>query len=121
MRRALEQFLDDLSDFEVGGATETAEAALQALNGTANVDLALIDTRLPGMNGIELVKQLQARHPDLPCLMYSGHGETTYVEQALDAGARGYVLKGDPDELPTAIRRVLNGEQHLSAPLQKGK
>lgn len=80
-----------------------------------------VDTSLPDMNGIELVRRLLDRRPDILCLMYSGHEETFYVERALEAGARGYLVKGNPRELPGAIRQVLNGGTYLSRAVCDGK
>lgn len=119
MRGALVQFIEDMPELEVAGAVETAEEALAQLDGE-DVDLVLVDTRLPGMNGIELVGELKRRWPELRCLMLSGHSENTYYERALEAGAQGYVLKGDPDEIPAAIERVLGGGVYFSEPLQDG-
>lgn len=117
MRRALVDFLEDLPDFEVQGAASTAEDALDALNDTP-VDLVLVDTRLPGISGIELVGELTRRHPELRCVMLSGHGERIYVDRAMEAGAQGYVLKGNPDEIPEAIRRAQAGDVYLSTQLR---
>jgi DNA-binding NarL/FixJ family response regulator len=66
------------------------------------------------MNGIDLVSHISSTYPGLPCLMLSGHGENSYVRRALQAGARGYVLKDDSVELPTAMLTVLDGEIYLS-------
>ena len=52
--------------------------------------------------------------------MYSGHEETFYVERALEAGAKGYLVKGNPGELPDAIQQVLNGDTYLSRTLRDG-
>lgn len=120
MRRALIDFIEDLSNFDVMGAAESAEEALAELDGSA-VDLVLVDTRLPGMDGIELVGELTSRWPRLRCLMLSGHGEDTYVDRAVEAGARGYILKGDPDEIPDAMQRVLDGGVYFSEPLRNGR
>lgn len=78
------------------------------------VDLVIVDVALPAMNGIDLVAALHERFPTLPCLMLSGHTELNYVRRALDVGARGYVMKGDPFALPEAVRTVLAGEIYLS-------
>ncbi len=116
MRRALVDLIECTSGFEVAGAVETAEEALDQLDSAA-VDLVLVDTSLPNMNGIELVGELTKRWPKLRCVMLTGHDQHTYVEQAMEAGARGYVLKSNPDELPEAIRRVLSGGVYFSASL----
>lgn len=117
MRETINDFLDGEADLRVCGMAATGEEALERLPGL-EPELVLIDTSLPGISGIALVSVLVERWPSLRCLMYSGHGETTYVEHALAAGARGYVLKGTPDELPKAIRRVIGGEVYVSESLR---
>lgn len=63
---------------------------------------------------IFFVAEVQQRWPGLPRLMLSGHAKEHYVARAQNVGARGYVLKGDPSELPQAIRSVLEGGRYLS-------
>ena len=118
VRSMLVEFVNDIRDLAVSGSAASAE---EAIKGLVNVeyDLILIDMSLPGMNGAELVAHLLHESPQLLCLMYSGHRETAYVDQAIEAGARGYVLKGTPDELPTAIRQVLDGGRYISTALKK--
>ncbi|TDX28461.1 response regulator receiver domain-containing protein [Modicisalibacter xianhensis] len=118
MRDMLSEFLATEEGIDVVGVEESAEAALERLPDPLP-DLFLIDMSLPGMSGIELLRQLRERRPGSCCAMLSGHGERHYVEQALDAGARGYILKGEPDELPLAIQRILAGEQFISHELQR--
>ena len=117
MRETLAAFVGDQPGYEVLAAAPTAEEALERLE-EVEVDLVLVDVSLPGMSGIDLVGEIGARWPALMCLMISGHGEAAYVERALAAGARGYVLKGNPYELPGAIRDVTRGETYLSASLK---
>ena len=74
------------------------------------VDIALKDT-----SGMELIKDLKVRYPDLPVLTLSMHDEAVYGERALRAGARGYVMKQEATgKVVTAIRRVLAGEVYVS-------
>lgn len=120
MRAALVDFIEDLPDLQVAGAVETAEEALEQLS-NASVDLVLVDVRLPGMDGIQLVDELTGQRSELRCLMLSGHGEEAYVEQALEAGAQGYLVKGNPDEIPEAIDRVLGGGAYFSESLRDGR
>ena len=116
MREMLRETIDGLEGLSVSGAAATAEQALAELQ-DIEVNLVLIDMSLPGMSGASLVAHLRARQPPVRCLIYSGHRERTYVDQALEAGTQGYVLKGDPAELEGAIARVLNGEMYLSPDL----
>jgi DNA-binding NarL/FixJ family response regulator len=114
MRDLLREWIDELPGLSVCGTAESAETALRELE-TMQADVAMIDMSLPMMGGIELVAALRERHPRTRCLILSGHNETSYVERALAAGAQGYLLKGEPSEIQTAIERVLAGERYLSA------
>ncbi|MCW8193849.1 response regulator transcription factor [Proteobacteria bacterium 005FR1] len=108
-----EQFLQNIDDLEVCGTAESAEAALQAPE-LSQADMALIDVSLPGMSGIDLVRQLHDRYPDLPCLMVSGHSEEVYARSAYEAGAKGYIMKGNPVTMVDAIHEVLKGDLFYS-------
>jgi DNA-binding NarL/FixJ family response regulator len=100
-------------DMAVVAHARTAEVALEMLP-RLNVDLAVVDVSLPGMNGIELISCLRQKRPDFPCIILSGHHEAAYVRRAIALGARGYVTKGNPPALLEGIRRVVAGEIYLS-------
>lgn len=124
VRQMLGEFLARL-DIEVCGVAESGEEALERLSGSAapdvvEADLVLIDVSLPGMTGIDLAGKLQAQRPSLPSLMYSGHREMVYVKRALAAGARGYLVKGNPRELEGAIDQVLDGKTYVSTSAEGG-
>jgi DNA-binding NarL/FixJ family response regulator len=113
IRQSLTALLAYEGDLVVCGEAATAEMALEQI-GRKLPDLVLIDVSLPGMNGIELARTLRERHPNLPLAMLSGHDEQGHVHQALEAGANGYIVKGNADELPVAIRQIMRGEWYLS-------
>jgi len=114
MREGLAQLIDHESDLCVAGQADTAVQALQAV-GTLLPDLALVDISLPDRNGIELIKDLQTLHPQLPVLVVSMHDETLYAERVLRAGARGYIMKqAGGKKLMEAIRQVLGGQIYVS-------
>lgn len=114
MRESLVEFLTTIGGFEVTGTSGSVQEALDRL-AEAEVDLVLVDVSLADGNGIELVRLLRRQRPELVCLMLSGHREQNYVRQSLEAGARGFVLKGNPAELPEAIRTAMAGGVYLSA------
>jgi DNA-binding NarL/FixJ family response regulator len=113
----MERFLRDHGHVDKVIIAPSGELALEQLR-QSMVDLILVDVALPGMNGIDLVAVIHNLYPQLPCLMLSGHYETDYVRRALDAGAKGYVLKNDPRSILTAIQQVLGGKTFLSEELR---
>jgi DNA-binding NarL/FixJ family response regulator len=118
MREVIRDYLGAIPGLAICGEAQSGEEALELLEEAAP-DLVLVDTSLARMSGIDFVTQARERWAGIRCLMLSGHGQENYVERALDAGASGYVLKGDPAELPRAIRHVLDeGERYLSPRLR---
>jgi DNA-binding NarL/FixJ family response regulator len=114
MRDALVEFLGGFPRVRVAAAVGTGDEALAHVE-THRPDLILADVSLPGMSGIDLVQEVGRRWPDLPCLMLSGHHASSYVQRAREAGARGYLLKGNPDELEAAIDTVAKGGTYFCA------
>lgn len=113
MRQMLREYLEIEPDLTVCDSASTAAEALEKVPDAAP-DLVLVDVALPDVNGIELVQRLRERDPGLVIAMLSGHGERSYVDQAFEAGARGYILKGQSEELANALHQVLRGEEYLS-------
>ena len=114
MRKGLAMTLDKEVGFEVCGQAESAEVGLNEIL-KLKPDAAVIDISLPGMNGIELVKNLLHQQPDLKILIVSRHDEELYAERALRAGAKGYLMKLEAVEvLVSAVRQILNGGIYLS-------
>ena len=82
-------------------------------------DLAIIDLSLPDGNGMELVKRMQFRYPDIPVLVSSMHDEKLFAVRALLSGARGYINKQEAGEqVIEAIRRILKGDTYVSQRMQ---
>ena len=118
MRKGLALTLGAEPDFEVVGQASDAEEALEDFERLAP-DFAVVDVSLPGMNGLELVKHLLARKPDLFVLVVSRHDESLYAERAVRAGAKGYVSKLEADDqIVRAVRYVLRGGIFLSDELK---
>jgi len=114
LRDGLRRLLETESDLQVCGEAESARKAFDRIEATSP-ELVIVDISLPGPSGIELIKGLKARFPDLRMLVLSMHDESLYAERALRAGAKGYVMKQTPTEyLLTAVRRVLKDEIYLS-------
>ncbi|MQA91477.1 MAG: response regulator [Gemmatimonas sp.] len=115
MREMLADFLARNPEIELCGARGSAEEALLDLP-AAYPSVVLVDLSLPGRSGLELLCEINERW-DVPCLVLSGHRKKDLVDRALAAGARGYVLKDNPLEIPGAIRQVMQGEIYLSTSL----
>jgi DNA-binding NarL/FixJ family response regulator len=114
-RKGIAMLLEHEPDIVICGEAETAAQALGLVD-QQDFDLVIADISLKDINGIELVKSLKALRPHLPVLVLSMHDESLYAERALRAGARGYLMKqAPPDQVVSAIRRVLRGELYLSA------
>jgi DNA-binding NarL/FixJ family response regulator len=114
IRRGLCELIAQTPGLEVCGEAETPREALDAA-ADAEPDVAVVDLSLRDGSGLELIKDLAARHRDLPVLVLSMHDESLYAERALRAGAKGYIMKEEaPERLLAAIERVLDGEIYLS-------
>lgn len=105
MREMLCVLFEETEGFAVCGEAATAEEALEKL-AEVGCDVILLDVSLPEMSGIDLVATLASRNDPRSCLMLSGHNDPQYARKALEAGARGYVLKGNPGRIPEAVRKV---------------
>lgn len=93
---------------------EDFNAALKALD-ESNPDVAIVDISLKERSGIELIKEIRSRRPNLPILVLSMHDESLHAERVLRAGAKGYIMKQEATEqVLNAIRKVLKGEVYLS-------
>jgi DNA-binding NarL/FixJ family response regulator len=114
VREGMALLINREGDLEVCAAAEDSNAALDAIE-THRPDLAIVDISLPGRDGLELLKTIRAMHSQMPVLILSMHGETTYAERALRAGASGYIMKQEATEkVLIAIRRILNREIYVS-------
>jgi DNA-binding NarL/FixJ family response regulator len=120
VRRGFRRILEDAPDITVvGEASDGAEAIRLAAQ--LHPRLIVMDCALPGMSGLDATRRILHKFPEIAILMLSMHSEDTWVHQALDAGARGYILKSAVDmELVTAIRRVVEGEIVLDPQLSRG-
>lgn len=91
--------------------------ALEVLRGQ-DVDLAIVDLSMPGMNGLDLVKRIRAEFPGVVVLVLSMHAEEQYALRAFKAGAKGYVTKdGAAVELVNAVRKLAGGGAYVPAGL----
>ena len=116
-RAGTRQILEAHPDLQVVGEADGGPAALALVN-RLGPDVVLMDIRLPGMNGIEVTRQLTRDHADVRVLMVSAYDEDEYVRGALEAGAAGYLSKTAPGkELVQAVRSVAGGMSVLKSGL----
>src|SRR5882762_10432227 len=92
VRRGFRRMLEDESDMEVVGEAGNGEDSIKMAK-ELRPRVVVMDCALPGMNGLEATRKIIADSPDTAVLMLSMHTESTWVKQAIDAGAKGYVLK----------------------------
>jgi DNA-binding NarL/FixJ family response regulator len=110
VRRGFRRMLEDESDMDVVGEAGNGEDSIK-LAKELRPQVVVMDCALPGMNGLQATRQIIADSPETAVLMLSMHTESTWVRQAIEAGAKGYVLKDAMDlELGAAIRKVAAGE-----------
>jgi DNA-binding NarL/FixJ family response regulator len=110
VRRGFRRMLEDESDMEVVGEAGDGEESIK-LAKQLRPQVVVMDCALPGMNGLEATRRIMEDLPNTAVLMLSMHTENTWVRQAVEAGAKGYVLKNALDlELGPAIRKVAAGE-----------
>jgi len=117
VRRAFRRVIeDDPAITVVGEAGDGAEAVKMARE--LHPAVVLMDCFLPGMNGLLAAGQITKLLPHTAVLMCSMHAEEIWVRRAIEAGARGYILKSTADlELASAIKRVATGERVFAASL----
>ena len=115
--KALVRLLSQQMDLHIVEVIRSGEEALEKLPGM-EVDLILIDVSLPKMNGIQVASLIHQKFPDIRCMMLSGHLTPFYVKRALEAGARGYVLKDDIPGVLEGVEQVLQGEIYVSKALR---
>ncbi|MGA5761357.1 response regulator [Nonomuraea bangladeshensis] len=117
MRQGLRKLLEIEDGIEIVGEAADGLAALEAI-GETRPDVALVDARMPRMDGVELIGRLAAEHPHVAAIVLSTFDEDHYIFGALRAGAVGYLLKdSSPEDLVAAIVRAGRGETVLGSPI----
>ena len=113
VRRGFRRLLEDDADITVVGEAGDGDEAVR-LAASLRPQVVVMDCAMPNTSGLAATRQILQANPGVAILMLSMHAEETLVRQALDAGARGYVLKNALDlDLASAVRRVAAGERVL--------
>jgi DNA-binding NarL/FixJ family response regulator len=119
VRDGLRRILHHTDDIQVVGEAGDGRAVLEWLrrggDGGGACDVVVLDLNMPGLGGIDVLRQLRAQHPRLPILILSMYAEDQYAVRLLRAGASGYLAKGrSSDTVLDAIRRVASGHRYVT-------
>jgi DNA-binding NarL/FixJ family response regulator len=119
VRRGFRRMLEDDDAIEVVGEAANGDEAIE-MTRRLRPAVVVMDVAMPGTNGLAATKAIVAEHPAIAVLMLSMHAEATLVRQALDSGARGYVLKNALDlDLAAAVKKVAAGDTVLDPSVDK--
>jgi len=114
VRQGVRRFLEDGADITVAGEADNGLQALRLVE-ELRPDVALLDIQMPGLNGVEVTRQIRSFFPQVKILILTAHDDDAYVFAALQAGANGYLLKtAGVEELLSAVRGVHQGQSALS-------
>ena len=114
VRAGLRQIISEVADMSVTAEAADGREVLKKLRET-DFDLVVLDLTMPGISGLDVLKQIKIEFPKLPVLILSIHSERHYAVRVLKAGASGYLTKESaPDELIRAIRKVILGRKYVS-------
>jgi DNA-binding NarL/FixJ family response regulator len=109
VRQGLRRYLDEADGIEVLGEAATGTEAV-SLVGRARPDVAILDIRMPEMDGIQAARAITEAHRETKVIMLTAHDDRRLMVEAVRAGARGYVLKArDADHLVRSVRLVAEG------------
>jgi len=120
VRRGFRRMLEDEPDMKVVGEAGDGEEAVK-LAKELHPQVVVMDCALPGMNGLQATREILEDSSHTAVLMLSMHTESTWVRQAIDAGAKGYMLKNALElELGAAIRKVAAGGTFFDPQVDQG-
>ena len=119
VRRGLKALLDNEPGFNVIGEAADGLTAIQLVE-RLQPDVVVVDLMMPGLGGLEVIRQIGLRTPKARCVVLSMHSDEAYFLKALQLGALGYVLKdADESELIQAVSNASKGKRFLSAALSE--
>ena len=116
-RKGLKHILSEYPDLVVTDEASNGQEVLDKIWHN-DYDMVLLDITMPGMTGLDALKQLKNDKPKLPVLVLSMHPEEQYAVRVIRAGASGYLRKESaPDELITAIQKISGGRKYITSSL----
>jgi DNA-binding NarL/FixJ family response regulator len=114
MRKIVRTLIERIPDFEICAEAQDSDEA-HALAKSHRPDVAVIDISLPSSNGIDLTKKLRRHLPAMPILILTMHNEEIFVDQALRAGAAGYLMKQEAAEkIHEALQCIMAGKLYVT-------
>jgi DNA-binding NarL/FixJ family response regulator len=117
VRQGLDILFGNIDDLELVATVGSGEEAIEAVR-ELKPQVVLVDVRLPGIDGVSVVKRIHQEAPSVQFVVFSGYGDKRLLSDAIAAGARGYVMKGSPPEdLLRAIRTVAEGKAFVDPSL----
>lgn len=115
VRDGIKSLLESESDIQVIDEASNGEEALEIVQKHSNIDLLIVDIRMPKMTGIEVVEQIQKKNIPVKTLVLSMHDSEEYVLKSVEAGADGYLLKGSSkEEFMKALHAIVGGGKYFS-------
>jgi DNA-binding NarL/FixJ family response regulator len=119
VRQGLRRYLEMAGDIDVVGEAANGFEVLKLMeNGEGVPDVALLDIRMPEMDGLEAARRIRQAHPDVGVIMLTAYDDRQFVVEAVRAGARGYVLKArDAEHLIQTVRLVAGGNMVIDPQL----
>lgn len=119
IRRTIQMYLEPESDLEIVGYAASGAEALKKL-ANLNPDVAIVDLEMPDLDGLTLIEIIRDRFSNIKILVFSSHDERENINRAIEAGAKGYLIKGTPArELASAVRSVNQGYFQLGPGLME--
>lgn len=117
LRNGLRQILAQERDLMVGAEAEDSDQTLEYVE-REPWDIIILDIAMPGRSGLDVLREIRRKHPELPVLVLSMHSEDQFAVRAIKAGANGYISKDNAAaEVVRAIRKILTGKKYVSAKL----
>lgn len=114
VRFAIVKLIEDNPQFKVVGEADSGEESLQLVD-KVKPDIVLLDVHMPGMGGLETIRRLKKRNPEVKIIALSAFTDEPIPSRVLQSGANGYLTKKcPPDEMFVAIIKVMNGDCYLA-------